>query len=78
MSANKPPRTVEDFKGIKLRIQSSSVLEAQMTALGANPQVLAFSDVYTALQQGVVDGTENPMSNSIQKNARSAEASHAF
>jgi C4-dicarboxylate-binding protein DctP len=63
MSANKPLRAVEDFKGLKLRIQSSKVLEAQMKALGANPQVMAFSEVYTALQQGVVDGTENPVSN---------------
>ncbi len=63
MSANKPLRSVEDFKGLKLRIQSSKVLEAQMKALGANPQVMAFSEVYSALQQGVVDGTENPMSN---------------
>jgi len=63
MSANKPMKTVEDFKGLKMRIQSSKVLEAQMKALGANPQVMAFSEVYSALQQGVVDGTENPMSN---------------
>ena len=46
-----------------MRIQSSKVLEAQMRALGANPQVMAFSEVYTALQQGMVDGTENPVSN---------------
>jgi C4-dicarboxylate-binding protein DctP len=63
MSANKPLRSLNDFKGLKLRIQSSKVLEAQMKALGANPQVMAFSEVYSALQQGVVDGTENPMSN---------------
>ena len=63
MSANKPLKNVEDFKGLKLRIQSSKVLDAQMRALGANPQVMAFSEVYTALQQNVVDGTENPMSN---------------
>ncbi len=63
MSANKPLRNVEDFKGLKMRIQSSKVLDAQMRALGASPQVMAFSEVYTALQQGVVDGTENPMSN---------------
>ncbi|MDL2354978.1 MAG: TRAP transporter substrate-binding protein DctP, partial [Pseudomonadota bacterium] len=42
---------------------SSKVLDAQMRALGANPQVLAFSEVYQALQTGVVDGTENPPSN---------------
>ncbi len=63
MSANKPLRLPADFKGLKLRIQSSKVLEAQMKALGANPQVMAFSEVYTGLQQGVVDGTENPVSN---------------
>ena len=63
MSANRPLRTPDDFKGLKMRIQSSKVLEAQMRALGANPQVMAFSEVYTALQQGVVDGTENPVSN---------------
>ena len=63
MSASKPLRSVSDFKGLKLRIQSSKVLEAQMKALGANPQVMAFSEVYSGLQQGVVDGTENPMSN---------------
>jgi C4-dicarboxylate-binding protein DctP len=52
-----------DFKGQKMRIQASKVLDAQMRALGANPQVLAFSEVYQALQTGVVDGTENPPSN---------------
>jgi C4-dicarboxylate-binding protein DctP len=62
-SANKPLRTPEDFKGLKMRIQSSKVLESQMRALGSLPQVMAFSEVYQALQTGVVDGTENPMSN---------------
>src|SRR5262249_5204355 len=52
-----------DFKGLKMRIQSSKVLEAQMRALGAIPQVMAFSEVYQALQTGVVDGTENTPSN---------------
>jgi C4-dicarboxylate-binding protein DctP len=63
MSANKPLKMPADFKGLKLRIQASKVLDAQMRALGANPQVLAFSEVYQALQTGVVDGTENPPSN---------------
>lgn len=63
MSANKPMHTVADFKGLKMRIQSSKVLDATMKSLGANPQVMAFSEVYTGLQQGVVDGTENPVSN---------------
>ena len=63
MSANKPLRLPEDFRGLKMRIQSSKVLEAQMRALGAIPQVLAFSEVYQALQTGVCDGTENTASN---------------
>ena len=63
MSANKQLKAPADFKGLKMRIQSSKVLDAQMRALGANPQVLAFSEVYQALQTGVVDGTENPPSN---------------
>jgi C4-dicarboxylate-binding protein DctP len=63
MSANKPLRTPADFRGLKMRIQSSKVLDAQMRALGATPQVMAFSEVYQALQTGVVDGTENPPSN---------------
>jgi C4-dicarboxylate-binding protein DctP len=62
-SANKPLKNPEDYKGQKMRIQSSKVLEAQMRALGAIPQVMAFSEVYQALQTGVVDGTENPISN---------------
>jgi C4-dicarboxylate-binding protein DctP len=63
MSANKPLRKPEDFQGLKFRIQSSKVLEAQFRALGAVPQVMAFSEVYQALQTGVVDGQENTPSN---------------
>lgn len=63
MSANKPLRTPADYRGLKMRIQSSKTLDAQMRAVGANPQVMAFSEVYQALQTGVVDGTENPVSN---------------
>jgi C4-dicarboxylate-binding protein DctP len=63
MSANKPLHAVADFKGLKMRIQSSKVLDAQMRALGANPQVMAFSELYQALQSGVVDGTEGVPSN---------------
>ena len=63
MSANKPVQMPADFRGLRMRIQASRVLDAQMRALGANPQVLAFSEVYQALQTGVVDGTENPPSN---------------
>lgn len=62
-SANTPIKTPADLKGKKMRIQSSKVLEEQMRSLGALPQVIAFSEVYQALQTGVVDGTENPISN---------------
>jgi C4-dicarboxylate-binding protein DctP len=62
-SANTPIKTPDDLKGKKLRIQSSKVLEAQMQAIKAIPQVMPFSEVYQALQTGVVDGTENPISN---------------
>jgi C4-dicarboxylate-binding protein DctP len=63
MSANKPLRKPEDMKGLKMRIQSSKVLESEMRAFGALPQVMAFSEVYQALQTGVVDGQENTPSN---------------
>src|SRR6516225_3314907 len=63
MSANKKLVAPEDYKGLKFRIQSSKVLEAQFRALGAIPQVTAFSEVYQALQTGVVDGQENTPSN---------------
>jgi C4-dicarboxylate-binding protein DctP len=63
MSANKPLRMPEDYKGMKFRIQSSKVLEAQFRLLGAIPQSMAFSEVYQALQTGVVDGQENTWSN---------------
>jgi len=63
MSANKKLVAPADYKGIKFRIQSSKVLEAQFRALGSIPQVMAFSEVYQALQTGVVDGQENTWSN---------------
>jgi C4-dicarboxylate-binding protein DctP len=63
MSANRPLRKPEDVKGLKMRIQSSKVLDAQMRALGALPQVMALSEVYQGLQTGVIDGTENVISN---------------
>jgi C4-dicarboxylate-binding protein DctP len=63
MSANRPLHHVVDFKGLKMRIQSSKVLDAQMRALGAIPQVMAFSELYQGLQSGVVDGTEGVPSN---------------
>jgi C4-dicarboxylate-binding protein DctP len=63
ISANKPLLMPGDAKGLKFRVQPSAVLVAQMEALGASPQPMAFSEVYGALQTGVVDGQENTWSN---------------
>ena len=63
MSANKPLVKPTDANGLKFRVQSSEVLVAQMKAIGGSPQKMAFSEVYGALQQGVVDGQENTWSN---------------
>jgi len=67
LSANQPLSLPSDAKGLKFRIQTSDVLDAQFRAVGANPQKLAFAEVYQALQTGVVDGTENPWSNIYSK-----------
>lgn len=65
MSANRPIRTPRDLAGLRMRIQPSRVLQAQMTALGALPQVIPLPEVHQALQMGVIDGTENPPSNML-------------
>jgi C4-dicarboxylate-binding protein DctP len=63
MSANKPLRKPDDMKGLKMRVQPSAVLQAQMRTLGAIPETMDFSAAYQALKSGAVDGTENPASN---------------
>ncbi len=63
ISANKPLIKPSDAEGLKFRVQPSDVLVAQMNALGASPQPMAFAEVYGALQTGVVDGQENSWSN---------------
>jgi len=63
MTASKMIRGPSDYKGLKMRIQSSKVLSDEMKAIGAIPQVMAFSEVYQAMQTGVVDGSENTPSN---------------
>ena len=63
MSANVPLNVPSDANGLKFRVQNSDVLKAQMAAMGASPQPMAFSEVYGALQTGVVDGQENTWSN---------------
>src|SRR3546814_19310264 len=67
ISAKKPLLTPEDAAGLKFRIQTSDVLEAQFRALAATPQKLAFSEVYGPLQTGVVDAQENPWSHIYTK-----------
>lgn len=83
MSANRLLKTPDDFRGLKMRIQSSKVLDAEMRALGAIPQVMAFSELYQALQTGVVDGTEPNLSNfytqklgEVQKNLTLSSHNH--
>jgi len=66
-SKDKPLLMPEDAKGQKFRIMSSKVLEEQFHAVGANPQMMAFSEVYSGLQQGVIDAAENPISNIYTK-----------
>jgi len=64
LSTNRPQlQRPLDVKGLKFRIQDSDVLQQQFRALNANPQKMAFSEVYQALQTGVVDGQENTWSN---------------
>ena len=63
MSANVPLNVPSDANGLKFRVMNSDVLKAQMAAMGASPQPMAFSEVYGALQTGVVDGQENTWSN---------------
>ncbi|WP_223421112.1 DctP family TRAP transporter solute-binding subunit [Tateyamaria pelophila] len=63
MSANVPLISPTDANGLKFRVQNSDVLKAQMAAIGGSPQPMAFSEVYGALQTGVVDGQENTWSN---------------
>ncbi|MCM2341361.1 TRAP transporter substrate-binding protein [Rhodoferax sp.] len=63
MSANRPLREPGDFVGLRMRVQASRVIAAQMRALGARPVTLPFSETRRALATGVVDGTENPVSN---------------
>lgn len=63
MTANRATRSPADFKGLKLRIVSAKVTDAYTRALGAMPQMMSFSEVYQAMQTGVVDGGENSLSN---------------
>lgn len=61
--SKRPLTSPEDFQGLKFRTQTGQVLSAQMEALGAGAQAMPFAEVYTALQQGTVDGQENTFNN---------------
>ena len=67
-TASKEINGVDDFKGLKIRTQSSDIQMAIFNALGASPTAISFSELYTALQQNTVDGQENPYVNIIQSN----------
>ncbi|UVW28175.1 TRAP transporter substrate-binding protein [Massilia sp. H6] len=74
MSANKPLLQPADFAGLRMRIQASKVLDAQMRALGAQPLALAFSETAPALRDGVVEGTENTPSNMFTQRMHESQA----
>lgn len=74
MSANRPLWAPADFKGLRMRVQASRVIAAQMRALGAQPVTLGFSETRRALAQGVVDGTENPVSNFWTQNMHEVQS----
>ncbi|AMB84708.1 C4-dicarboxylate ABC transporter [Pseudomonas agarici] len=63
LSANKALRVPGDARGLKFRVQASSVLEEQFKAIRANPRKMSFAEVYQGLQTGTVNGTENTWSN---------------
>lgn len=66
-SANKPLMVPSDAEGLKFRVQTSDVAKQMIAAMDASPQAMAFSEVYGALQTGVVDGQENTWSNIYTK-----------
>lgn len=63
LSSNKPMEQPSDLDGLRFRIQPSDVLQSQFATWGAESTPMAFAEVYNALQQGVIDGQENPWSN---------------
>jgi C4-dicarboxylate-binding protein DctP len=83
VSANKPLLKPADFQGLKIRISGSKVADNYFRQMGAIPQIMAFAEVYQALQTGVVDGCENTASNywtqkfhEVQKHITICEHAH--
>ena len=64
-----PINSVEDMKGLKIRTMTTPIHLEVFEALGANPTPMAFSELFSALQQGVVDGQENPLMNILRQQA---------
>ena len=58
-----PVSGIADFKGLKLRVSNDPVMNGMVEGLGANPTVVSFGELYSALQTGVVDGAEQPIAN---------------
>ena len=73
MSANRPLLEPAHFAGLRMRVQASRVIAQQMRALGASPVTLPFSETRRALESGVVDGTENPVSNFWTQNMQAVQ-----
>jgi C4-dicarboxylate-binding protein DctP len=65
ITSNKPLHKISDYKGMKIRVNSSKVIEASMRSVGVLPQTMAFSEVYQGLQTGVVDGADTVMANAL-------------
>jgi tripartite ATP-independent transporter DctP family solute receptor len=59
LTANKPIKTAEDFKGVKIRTAEAQIVQETMKKLGAQPVVIPFADLYMGLRQGVADAQEN-------------------
>lgn len=64
----RPIQTLDDLKGLKIRVQSNNLHMAMFEALGCSPTPIAFAELFTALQQKTVDGQENPVSNIFEQN----------
>jgi len=64
----RPITTLDDMKGLKIRVQNNNLHMAMFEALGCSPTPIAFSELFTALQQKTVDGQENPVSNIFEQN----------
>ncbi|MBI1779055.1 MAG: DctP family TRAP transporter solute-binding subunit [Proteobacteria bacterium] len=83
VSANKPLLLPADFQGLKIRISGSKIADMYFRKMGAQPQIMAFSEVYQALQTGVVDACENTPSNyltqrfhEVQKHITNSQHAH--